>query len=210
MSIPKLIHSFWSGPPMPTWVKQSIASWEQHYPDHEIKIWTEATAPRLRMQELYDNPRKYSPKSGEYQWKTNLLRIELLHDQAGYWLDADVMALRNAEELIAGYSAFVARESPGYLNNGLMGAVAGHPFIAELLDRAPQRILDNPNLRSNRTCGPHLLTDAIWNHPDVKIIPQHQGLPARWDQLDRKPSDFPDAYFFSWWNNKRQKRHQGA
>ena len=203
--IEKVINTFWDGPTMPDYVRRSIESWERHYPDWEIRIWNERTIPKLRNQDLYDNWQTVSPKSSEWQFKTNLLRLELIHDRGQCWFDADLMALRNAEELLADHDAFVVQESERYLNNGLTGATAGHPYFEDMLNTVRHRILRNPHKRSNRTCGPHLYTETHKRNPDVHVIPREQGHPARWDQLEATPEDFPDAYFFHWWGNKRRQ-----
>jgi len=38
VSIPKIIHFFWTGPAMPEWAERNIQEFRRLNPDHEIRI----------------------------------------------------------------------------------------------------------------------------------------------------------------------------
>lgn len=202
--IPKIFHVFWDGPTQPDYVQASIASWSTIHPGWEVRVWDSANLPLLRNQDMYDHPEKFSPKSNVWQFRTNLARLELIHDQGGVWVDADLEALRNVEPLIEGCQAFTARESREYVNNGFFGSVPGHAYITELMETARARILRLPNARSNKQCGPHHYTEVLTRHADVRVLPSEQIYPFRWDELERRDRDYPDAYTKHHWNRRTQ------
>src|SRR5690554_1112526 len=48
--IPKILHAFWGGPPMPAHLRSYLRRWEDLHPDWELKVWSSGTLPELRNQ----------------------------------------------------------------------------------------------------------------------------------------------------------------
>ena len=203
-SIPKHFWMFWDGPSKPDYVQRSTESWSRLHPTWEVTELTEVTMPQLRNQDLIDDISRVSPKSHYYQHLTNLLRLEVLHDHGGVWADADLEALRNIEPLIEGCTAFTARESRDYVNNGFIGCTPKHPYIAELLELTRDRVLTNPQWRSNRQTGAHHHTEVLQRHPDVRVLPQEQIYPVHWSELERRHDEHAEAWTLHHWNRRTQ------
>ena len=98
--IPRILHAWWGGPELPAEGRSHLAAWQEMHPEWELKLWTPETTPRLRHQDLYDNPAKYSPKSNIWQWRSDLARYEILLDEGGVYIDCDLRPLRPIDELI--------------------------------------------------------------------------------------------------------------
>src|SRR5690554_8032765 len=52
--IPKILHAFWGGPPMPAHLRSYLRRWEDLHPDWELKVWSPGTLPELRNQDLFE------------------------------------------------------------------------------------------------------------------------------------------------------------
>src|SRR3990167_2074455 len=62
--IPKIIHQFWIGSPVPEKYKQWIESWKKHHPEWEHKLWTDKEVKELKLfnQELFNSLDNYGHK----------------------------------------------------------------------------------------------------------------------------------------------------
>lgn len=130
MLIPRLFHQIWVGPdPLPAEYTRYQRTWLDHHPGWELRFWTEHNLPELRR-----------PEGGELlrapAERTDILRLEVLSQFGGVYVDTDFECLRSIEPLIEDANFFIGLAKPGRVNNALMGAVAGHP----LLDRALEEI----------------------------------------------------------------------
>ena len=208
MLIPRTFHMFWDGPPPPDYVTEAMASWAPLHSGWEIRTWDASTgraALRSDLADLWDRVEQVSPKSNVWQFRTNLVRLQVLHDQGGVWVDADLRALRNVEPLIGDCEAFTSRENPSFVNNGFTGCVQGHPFYADMLGRVRDRVLAMPRARSNRQCGPHLFTETIRRHPSVRVLPTELIYPVGLDDLERLDDDHAasGAFTVHLWHHRR-------
>jgi mannosyltransferase OCH1-like enzyme len=130
MLIPRLFHQIWVGPdPLPEEYARYQGTWLEHHPGWELRFWTEQNLPKLRR-----------PEGGELlrapAERTDIMRLEVLSQFGGVYVDADFECLRSIEPLIENANFFIGLAKPGRVNNALMGSVAGHP----LLDRALKEI----------------------------------------------------------------------
>ncbi len=209
MSIPKAFHVFWDGPPAPRYVRESMDSWKEMHPDWRVIRWDErsgrAALPYGVWRSLWDRSHEVSPKSNTWQFRTNLLRLIVLHETGGVWVDADLQALRNVEPLIEGATAFTSRESERFVNNGFTGCEPGDPWYAAMVDAAPSRILTRRNARSNVQCGPHLYTETIRRFEHVRVLPTELIYPVPRTDLGGLGSDHPEAYTVHHWNNQQKR-----
>lgn len=203
----RTIHTFWDGPETPEYVTEYVQAWRDLHPDWEVIVWNDESVlsellhGQPELTDLYLNNEIYSPKSNKYQYRTNIARVLMLHQFGGLWADADLKPLKNVEPLLDA-EIVVAREDKHYCNNGfLYAATPGTEFFSEYLRVMPERIKRNPSLRSNRQCGPHLVTDLVAKHPEVKILPKELIYPYSWSELDQRDQEFPEAYTVHLWRN---------
>ena len=88
--IPKKIHQIWIGPKQPPiiWCDSWRKRYREQYPGWEYKLWTdkEVATLKLRTQEYYDQEKMY-------QCKADLLRLEVLWNEGGIYIDADMVWL---------------------------------------------------------------------------------------------------------------------
>jgi len=123
--IPRKIHYCWfGGNPLPDEAKQYIAGWKQLCPDYEIIRWDESN---------YDlNKNKYvkeAYRNKKWAFLTDYVRLDVVYEHGGIYLDTDVELIRNLDELLEN-SCYMGMEQIGTVATGLgFGSEAGHPFV---------------------------------------------------------------------------------
>jgi len=109
-----------------------MKSWEKHLPDYEIKEWNESNSP-------LDN--KYCRDAYDKKlWSkvSNYVRLWAVHNEGGIYLDTDFEILKRLDPLLSN-DCFLGfqrvEEVPGWLTNGIFGAVAGTPFLKKCMEK---------------------------------------------------------------------------
>lgn len=127
--IPKTIHYVWLGnKPKPKKIQKCIASWHKFCPDYEIKEWNETNFDvnsHLFVKEAYE--------ANNYAFASDVIRLVVLFEYGGIYVDADVEFLKPIDDLLNN-EAFIGFELPEYVNSGqIFGAVEKNELIAEHL-----------------------------------------------------------------------------
>lgn len=155
--IPKIIHYCWFGRgEMPELVMQCIASWHEHMPDWEYRLWTEDTLlpilnPSLkgRTSNTTDNlpvedkdwlfymPEyvKEAYQAKKYAFVSDYVRLWALEREGGLYMDVDFEVYKPFDDLMEQYEAFVGYEGSKH-NPVMMGVLAAkphHPWIQGMM-----------------------------------------------------------------------------
>lgn len=148
--IPKKIHYCWfSGNPMPDYLKRCVDSWYKFCPDYEIIRWDEDNYDvnkNLYMKQAYE--------AKKWGFVPDIARLDILYEHGGIYLDTDVELIRNLDDLLY-QSAFAGVEKWGNINmGGCSGAVPHHPIIKKMLDfRINERFILEDGSLNQTTCG---------------------------------------------------------
>jgi mannosyltransferase OCH1-like enzyme len=171
-------------------------SWLQHHPGWRMVTWNESNLPRLQNQEQFEESLTRSGKS-------DVARYEILHRHGGVYLDTDFECLRNVESLLAGIDAFAATEDGLFVSCGIIGAVPGHPLMAEMIRAIPESMASHPDDPPNVQTGPKLFTrvvrDLCLGGTPVTIFPPKWFYPYHFSERDRRGEAFPEAYAVHHW-----------
>ena len=129
MSIPKVIHYCWFGRgKMPALSEKCIASWKKYCPDYEIVCWTEDNfdiAQNRYAKEAYD--------AKKWAFVSDYVRLKVIFDEGGIYLDTDVELLKPLDDLIS-ESGFIGFDDNGLVSTGLgFAAEKGDPLVEALL-----------------------------------------------------------------------------
>lgn len=205
--IPKTLHAIWVGPPMPLVFAEFMAGWQRLHPDWEFTLWGQGQPlPPLVNQDLYDRAEEICPGL-EGQLRSDIARLEILHRFGGVYIDTDFECLKPIDGLLEGVGCFVGRVTDRWLNNAIMGAAPGHPFIDRLLNGIPASIKRHPGKAPRVVSGPQYMTRIWQQHPEgVTVYPESYFYPYLWDELHRGRERFPDAYGCHHWGNRRRER----
>lgn len=211
MTVPKIIHQMWIGPPLPDHIAAWVETWRDHHPNWVHHWWTEDNLPALRNQSLWDEAEKIAPRAPE-QFRSDVARYELLQHFGGVWIDADFECRKPIDEFLDA-QGFLVWEVPGrWLANGLFGAEPDHPLLEDLITRLPGNVARRFGQANTSLSGPRFVTAHALRHADrMTFLPKDLFLPYTWQELDRAGEPFPDAYAVHHWNNRRRRLHaEGA
>jgi mannosyltransferase OCH1-like enzyme len=127
MSIPKKIHYCWFGKqPYPEKVKKCISSWKVHLGDYELVRWDESNSPM----ELPFVKKAY--KKELWAFVSDYVRLKVLYEQGGIYLDTDMYAAKSIDDLLD-TDCFFGSESETIISCGIIGVTKEHPLIGETL-----------------------------------------------------------------------------
>ncbi|MCT3385392.1 glycosyltransferase family 32 protein [Lactobacillus johnsonii] len=130
MTIPKVIHYCWFGNnPKPKVIQECINSWKKYCPDYEIKEWNESN---------YNiNKNRYTKlayDSKKYAFLTDYVRLDVLYNEGGVYMDTDVKLIKSLDNLVE-KGNFMSFEKVGRVNTGVgFASEKGNSIIKENLD----------------------------------------------------------------------------
>lgn len=128
--IPKIIHYCWfGGGEKSKLAKKCIASWNRFCPDYEIKEWNETNF------DVYSNDyTKYCYENKKWAFLSDYIRLSVVYEYGGIYLDTDVEVLRTFDPLLDNH-AFFGFETTEFINTGHgFGAVRNNPLISRMLE----------------------------------------------------------------------------
>lgn len=128
--IPKVIHYCWFGNGKKEELhKKCIQSWREKCPDYEIMEWNENNYDIHKsryMEEAYANKK--------WAYVSDYARLDILYQQGGIYLDADVELLDTLDVLLS-EKGFIAYGQWPAVNSGAgMGCAKGLPIVKEMRD----------------------------------------------------------------------------
>ena len=129
MSIPKVIHYCWFGRgKMPPLAEKCIESWKKFCPDYEIVCHTEDNfdiGQNRYAKEAYD--------AKKWAFVSDYVRLKVMFDQGGIYMDTDVELIKPIDELIKenGYMGF---DDSGLIATGLgFACEKGNELVGAML-----------------------------------------------------------------------------
>ena len=129
--IPKMIHYCWfGGNPLPKLAKKCIRSWKKHCKGYKIIRWDESnfdiSACPLYVRQAYE--------AKKWAFVTDYVRLKVVYDQGGTYLDTDVELLKSLDGLLDCH-AYFGFEDDKHIATGLgFGAEKGAPILREMMD----------------------------------------------------------------------------
>lgn len=166
--IPPLAHYIWLGGRMPEFMRSNIERFRWLHPGWKVRVWE--GLPESFPEELRD----FTLRLHQLCMRSDVLRIWLLHEFGGLYLDGDVYPIRPFDEL-RHYDHFFGMEKRGASGtNCVVGAIQGGEFTTKLLDRAAAA-RKRPAPPTARTAfGPRLYTELMHGYPGlVNPLPEH-------------------------------------
>lgn len=197
--IPRIIHRIWFGSLLPHAYVEYGDMWRSLNPDWEVWDWGDDGTLKvldLPAQDFRDRAKELCP-GDHFRFKADILRLELLHEFGGLYVDMDVEPHRPIDDLLKGRQALVARSknatSTGYhaITNCVMAATPQHPWLNALLDGLDEAVQRYQGKPLAHMIGPwHLdrtYREGEW--PSVDVV--------QWDVLA--------PYLTHYWDNQRRR-----
>lgn len=211
--IPQTAHVIWLGAPMPTRLRDMVRGFERLHPDWTLQWWGEHDlhAFGLHNHELYERAGELVPADSVHQLRSDVARYEILLRHGGLYIDADFVWRQPIDPYTDGRDFLIGWETQDvYVANGLIGSVAGHPVLRDMVDTLHYTVDHNPNgrdWRANRITGTHVLTPIVRCH-GVQPVSQSTFCAVPWNrpELADDPTRWPDAVAVHTWNHQREIR----
>lgn len=173
MSIPQIIH--FTIPERPTSEQlKNIQLARDLHPGWQVVVWQDPIDPASFVLA------KYWKKSNSGAQLADMIRLEVVYQQGGFYLDSDFRIQRNLEPLRA-FPFVVASEDGKVLTNAFFGAESNNPALKQLIDTLDQNEPDW-ELSPVFTTGPSLFAQCLQWRGDVTIVPRETFYPHNWDE----------------------------
>lgn len=130
--IPRRIHYCWFGRgEKGALADRCMASWRDMLPEFEVMEWNETNS------DLSSDYAQQAMRQRRYSKVANLVRLAALKDHGGVYFDTDVEVVRPLDALLehdcfAGFQ--LLEESDEWVNNAILGGVAGHQYFADCIE----------------------------------------------------------------------------
>lgn len=146
--IPKIINYCWfGGKSLPVKTKKCIESWKKFCPDYKIVRWDESNFDVHKIRYI-----NQAYNRGKYAFVADYVRLSVVKEFGGIYLDTDVELLKNLDDLLK-YNAFFGMEEDGRVNTGIgFGAVKDSPIIDELIKVYDGASFFDGHHEDNTTC----------------------------------------------------------
>ena len=127
--IPKIIHYVWVGPkPISENILKCIKSWQKIMPDYKIQLWNESN---FEINSYTFTKKAYHKK--KYAYVADYIRLWVLFQQGGIYLDTDMYVLKRLDDLL-NYNLVLGKEDTEYISAGMIAANQNNLYIQKLLD----------------------------------------------------------------------------
>ena len=236
--IPRVLHQIWiGGAPMPARWEGFAARLRALHPAWEYRLWGDAEAAAL-LASGPDWARALYAAWDNFGYRSDLLRLLILSEFGGVYLDTDCEPVRPLDPLLEGRDAFLgATFSPQpirevLVENAVIAAAPGHPFVALALARIREAcaLVSPGDFAAGRPnivflTGPARLSRVLmeWRAAEPSVASDLSALPARalypvvpgglaqnQERPPATPEEFPGAYLVHWWDGSwvRQQEAQ--
>lgn len=122
-----------------------IESWKKFLPDYKLMLWNE---------DNYDvNSIKFTRQTYQkkkYAFVIDPVRLQLLREHGGIWLDTDIEIIKNLDPLLE-LPAFMSFESDTLLHTGIVGSEKGAAWTDEYWKYMNRKPFIRWNGRLNKT-----------------------------------------------------------
>lgn len=227
-AIPKILHQFWHGGPLPDKYKQLTEKWQALHPDWTLMLWDEAKVAEfgLANQWMYENMRNPSAKS-------DVVRYEVVYSYGGFYVDTDFLPCKNFDDLlhynlvsgIVGSYDGTLKHAETCLAPSIFGASQGNQTLEKIILKvgqvktAPRTIADIMTVTGPEMFSREVLAD-LDTQKGIKILPPTYFYPFPGQQRESirnlslpeteqavKNYIYPETYAMHLWYCSWQKPH---
>lgn len=204
MKIPKVFHFIWvGGNPLPEEFNFYKQTWIDLHPEWEVKVWDESNIdfPIINYKEFLE---------AGIVLKADLLKLEILYNFGGVFVDFDFECYKNIEPLIEDLEIFSSGEKDGIIGNAIMGTIPQHPVFMKLIKAAPISIEANKDCGPNVKTGPIFMTetltfDEIYVFSPFYFFPTPPGMASPPGRPDLFPHAYANHHWAGSWIGKEDK-----
>lgn len=212
--IPKLIHYCWFGNGEKSQlVRRCMDSWTKYCPDYQIVEWNEGNYDVRKNEYL-----KYCYENKKYAFLSDYVRLDIIYQYGGIYLDTDVELLKPLDEFLNDH-LYLGFENEKYVNTGIgFGAEKNSSIVKLMLEEydyfSGEILLGCPvlNTQAMVKCGLQLggkkqSTDKFTVYPSCYFNPYDDAH----DKLSKTRETVSIHWYSkSWYTKKELKRFKLA
>lgn len=169
--IPKKIHYIWLGRGEKSELtNKCIASWKKYLKDYEIIEWNEDNFDinsNTYLKEAYQNKK--------YAFASDYIRLKVLYDHGGIYMDTDVEVIKNLDEFLNN-KAFSGFENNNFIPTGIMASEPKNKWIKKLLKDYENIHFIKPDGSFDITTNVVRITNTTKENYDLNLISSYQDL----------------------------------
>lgn len=191
-----MIHAIWLGDRMPALSHACLDDWSKM--GFEFQLWTDSDD---RIQGWINSCEfaKKCYKRGLYAFVSDYLRLKILQEVGGLYLDTDVTIRRNPFPLFANSKFVICHETEEYLGTAAIYAESDSKILSELIS-----FYENDIWRSHLYIGPQIATHVIkarglYESEPCKILPAVYFYPYQQEPLRFECPK--DSYLVHWFQH---------
>lgn len=180
--IPKIIHYCWFGRgAMPQTAIDCIESWHKFMPDWKYKLWDEGNFDINCNQYVKD-----AYAAGKFAFVSDFVRLKVLFEEGGIYLDTDVKVMKSFDELmeVDAFCGFEGSKSKP-IGTCVMASKAEGEWICEMLAAYDGRHFFNVDGSLNLTTNTAFLSSVMENSGFVR-----NGLQQTYKDCTVFPTDY--------------------
>jgi hypothetical protein len=205
--IPKILHAIWLGSePRPFDNCKNLENWQQEHPAWEVRVWRDQDVAKF-LSTLGDwRIAKMMQSVGSYAAKSDILRLVILREMGGVYIDGDMEIVKPIDPILDMVSTgcFVGWEQ-NYerINNAVIGAAPYHPAVCDAINALRVHMQDHRTLLKGaaHATGPFFLTDVWRKDNRVTKLPKECFYPYDWHEPWRANHTLgPDTYAVHRWD----------
>lgn len=193
--IEKKINYVWFGGDKPKEILLYIENWKKKMPDYEIIEWNEKTFDLDK--EIEKNAYlKECYKRKLWAFMEDYVRVKVLYEYGGIYLDTDVEVVKSFDELLDA-DVFLGYETKGVVNCAVAGAKSKTIFFKKILD-----FYENDIWKSNKYIITDIFTEIIKNNnfiENIKIYPEEYFYPYNYNEVFSRECIRENTYAIHHW-----------
>lgn len=202
--IPKKIHYIWLGNGVKDkFTEICLLTWKDKMPDYEIIEWNEKN---LDLDQIAKENEFFAEcrKRNLYAFMADYLRIKILYEQGGIYIDTDVQAIKRLDDLLdrkilIGYEGYTETTVNEAIGTGFIGAEKNNEFIGKVYNFYNNEIMNSPQYKI-----PNIMTE-IYNslseqeRADVPILPYEYFAPYDYRNIFDQSVITDNTYALHWY-----------
>ncbi len=197
-TIPKRFIRIWLGEdPIPELFQQWWDEFKTLHADYELLTFTDAALKESAIS-IPDNIKQIYNSVSTHAGRSDILRLILLHEFGGIYVDTDVMPIKSFDALIDTNKPFIAQRSKKSFESAVIGSPKGHPALLQLLNQLPEWHSQHKDSAASVQTGPAFISNYWFGKPYITHLPTSTFYPYNGfmaPKKDEKLKIFADKNF---------------
>lgn len=220
-NIPKRFIRIWLGErKLPEQFEKWWLDFQEIHPDYEFLTITEDN---YKDYQMTDELTEIFNKCETYAGRTDILRILILYQLGGIYVDTDVMPLKSFDSIVNSNKPFLGKRSSKSFESAVIGSPKEHVALLDVLEALPKWFYEKEGKACSVRTGPTFLSSVLYGRSDVTHLPTltfypYDGFMApkreKKQEMFTNTENFPDemiaAHFSNriWGGNPNKKRNE--